>query len=33
MNEITELVLEECLDFVFYQKINDLVSGKYDPPV
>ncbi len=32
MNKITELVLEECMNFVFNQKINDMLLGKYDPP-
>lgn len=32
MNEMTELILEECFDFVFHQKINDMLLGKYDPP-
>ena len=32
MNKMTELVLEECLDFVFHQKINDMLLGKYELP-
>lgn len=32
MDKLTKDILEEAMKFVFDLKINNLVSGKYEPP-
>ena len=32
MDKITEMILDDAMSFVFFNEIENILLGKYDPP-